>query len=87
MGGLAGNAESERLVVPAFEDIDFGRGAKVEIIEELQESCVLFIDTENDSGIAGVELREENAAVFADLRNAAAKGDAVRAGLVTGEAL
>ena len=69
MDGLAGGAEGECFVVAALKDIELVGRKKMEIVEELQEALVLFIDTQNDSGIAGAEFGEQNAAVFAKRRN------------------
>ena len=69
---MAGDAEGQRFVVAALEDIELAGGEQVEILEEIEEAFVFFIDAENFGGIAGLEFGEKNAALFAKLRHAAA---------------
>jgi hypothetical protein len=82
---LGGDAEGEGFVVAALEDFDFVGGKKVEVFEEVKEALILFVDGEDDGGIAGMEFGEENAAVLAKLCDAAADGDSVGTGFAAGE--
>jgi hypothetical protein len=82
MDGLRGDAEGEGFVVATLEDLNLVTGKEVKTLEEMEEPFVFFINAEDDSGIARVKFGEENTTEFAELRNAAANGDAVRTGLM-----
>ena len=82
---MGGDAEGQGFVVASLEDFDFVGRKKVEILEEVEEPFVFFIDGKDDGGVAWVEFGEENAALFAELCDAAADGDAVGTGLAAGE--
>lgn len=82
---MASDTEGEGFVVAAFENFDFAGGEEVKILEKIEEAFVAFVDTKNCGGIAGVEFGEENAALLAKLREAAAEGNTVGAGFVRGE--
>jgi hypothetical protein len=59
----------------------------VQTVEEFEEAFIFFVDAKNFGGIVGAEFGEQDAALFAELRNAAVDGNAVRAGFVVGETL
>ncbi len=87
MDGVAGDAQGHGFVVAAVEDIELGTGEHMEPFEELQKAFVLFVDAEDFRGIVGAQLRKENAALPAELRDTAIYRHPMRASLVTGEAL
>ena len=57
----------------------------MEIFEEIEEAFVLFVNGKDCGGITGLELGEEDATLFAKLRDTAADGDAVGAGFAIRE--
>ena len=79
---MAGDAEGQRFVVAALENIEFAGGEQVEILKEIEEAFVFFVDAENFRRIAGLQFGEKHAALFAKLRYAATDRDAVRARFV-----
>ena len=87
MDGLVGHAEGESFVVAALKDIECCGGEQVEVLDELEEAFVLFVDAEDFGGVAGAKFGEKDAALLAKLGDTTVQGNAMRAGLVIGKAL
>jgi len=86
MDGLAGDEEGEGFVVAAQEDLEFGGRVEMEFLEEFEEAFVFLVDAENFGGFAGAEIGERDAALLAELHDAAVDGHAVGARFAIGEA-
>lgn len=78
MDGAAGGAEGHGFVVLFFLDIEGGAGAQAQIIEELEKFFVFFVDADDFGFVAGLQIGKRNGALFAELGDATADGDAMR---------
>src|SRR5579862_17412 len=85
MDGAACDAEGEGLVVLAFGDDHLSARMKVQAIEKFEELAVFFVHADDFGGFAGVEIGEQDGALFAELGEPTAEGNAVRAGLLACE--
>jgi hypothetical protein len=59
----------------------------MQVVQEFQEFAVFFVDADDFGAIVGLQVGEEDGALFAELREAAAKRYSVRTGLFIGETL
>ena len=59
----------------------------MQTFEKLQELGVLFIDADDFGAIVGVQIGENNSALFAKLRETAAQRHSVGTGFFVGETL
>lgn len=81
------DAKGQGFVVTALQDFEFAGGQEMQLLEEIEEAFIFFVDAKNLRGIAGVKFREQNATLLAQLRNAATDRDSVGTSLAASEAL
>ena len=87
MDGFTSDTQGESFVVATFEDFEFDGGEQVQVLQEVEEAFVFFVDAKKRGGIASAQFREKNAALLAELRDAATERNAVGTGFVSGEPL
>jgi hypothetical protein len=87
MESTVGGAKGERFIVFATGYGNLCSGVEMEAIEEFEKFSVFFVDTNDFGTFVGLQIREQDSTLFAKLREASAKGDAVRARPFVCEAL
>src|SRR5262249_40936519 len=87
VNGFAGDEERHRFVVLAPFDRKSCTRTQAKAGQEFQKLAVLFVDTNNFRFVLGVKLGKRNNSLFAQLRDAAANGDAVWTSAVVAETL
>jgi len=85
--GFAGDEKGKGLVVTTLEDLELGGRMEMKILEEFEETFVFLVDAENFGAFFGPKVGEKDAALLAELGDAAVDGHAVGTGFATGETL